>query len=116
YLVVGGGLACAVSVAALIAAPTAAPLLSVACLGLGLGAVLSLGITFMSMRAAHHGSAGQLSAMSQCVGYLVAAAGPALFGAAKDATGSWTLGLVAVLIAIIPMTVSGYLCGRGGHV
>ncbi|BAX91454.1 hypothetical protein [Mycobacterium shigaense] len=87
-----------------------------ALLGLGLGAVLSLGITFMSTHAGHHGSAGQLSAMSQCVGYLVAVAGPALFGAAKDATGHWTLGWTVVLIAIVPMTIAGWLCGRGGHV
>jgi MFS transporter, CP family, cyanate transporter len=116
FLVIVGSALCMVSIVALIANPSFLPLLSMMLLGLGLGAVLSLGITFMSMRARDHGSAGRLSAMAQCVGYLVAAIGPALFGAATDVSGTWTVGLVAVLVAMVPMAMSGYIAGRGGSI
>ncbi|MEK8174333.1 MFS transporter [Streptomyces sp. M19] len=51
YLACIGSVLCANAVLALIVAPMAAPSLWAAVMGLGLGAVLSLGIAFMSMRA-----------------------------------------------------------------
>jgi CP family cyanate transporter-like MFS transporter len=78
--------------------------------------VVSLGITFMSTRAAGHEEAALLSAMSQCVGYLVAAAFPALFGLARDLTGDWNLGLIATLFIALPMAATGIIAGRGGHI
>jgi CP family cyanate transporter-like MFS transporter len=116
YLAWIGSALCAVAVLALAVAPMAAPALWAAVIGLGLGAVLSLGIAFMSMRAQGAHDAGLLSAMSQCVGYLVAALGPVLFGLARDATGSWSPGLIALVIAAVPMAVAGAAAGRGGAV
>ncbi|MFG3205323.1 CynX/NimT family MFS transporter [Streptomyces sp. NPDC048192] len=116
YLAWIGSALCVVGLLGLIVAPTAAPPVWSAILGLGLGAVLSLGITFMSMRAEGAHDAGLLSAMSQCVGYLVAAAGPVLFGFARDTTHAWTVGLIALVVAAVPMAVAGAAAGRGGHV
>lgn len=113
---IGGGLLCAAALLGLILAPTAAAVLWAILLGLGLGDVLSLGIAYMSMRAASHQQAGQISAMSQCVGYLVAAVGPATFGLTRDLTDSWNPGLVALIVLIVPMTLTGVFAGRGGHV
>ncbi|MET9295687.1 MFS transporter [Streptomyces sp. NPDC003077] len=116
HLAVLGSALCAVAVVGLISAPTAAATLWAALLGLGLGAVLSLGIAYMSMRAGSAHDAGLLSAMSQCVGYLLAAVGPALFGFARDLTGGWTAGLAGVVVLAVPMALTGALAGRGGQV
>lgn len=116
YLAVAGTALCVAAFAGLIAAPVAAAVLWAALLGLGLGAVLSLGITYMSVCARTTHDAGLLSAMSQCVGYLLAALGPTAFGAARDLTGGWTVGLVALVVLAVPMGLTGALAGRGGQV
>ncbi|HZZ45455.1 MAG TPA: MFS transporter [Pseudonocardia sp.] len=116
YLAIIGSLLCALALTGLWLAPATAAPLTAALLGLGLGAVVSLGITFMSTRAAGHEEAALLSAMSQCVGYLVAAAFPALFGLARDLTGDWNLGLIATLLIALPMAATGIIAGRGGHI
>ena len=51
------------------------------------------------LRGGDAASVASLTAMSLCVGYIVAAAGPWLLGAVHDATGGWTVALV-VLAAI----------------
>ncbi|MFG2223890.1 CynX/NimT family MFS transporter [Streptomyces sp. NPDC048644] len=115
YLAIWGTVLCVAAFIGLIAAPTGAAVLWAAVLGLGLGAVLSLGITYMSMCARTTHEAGLLSAMSQCVGYLLAAVGPTAFGAARDLTGAWTAGLIALVVLSVPMGLTGALAGRGGH-
>lgn len=116
YLAYAGSALCAVGILALAVAPTAAPGVWAALIGLGLGAVLSLGITFMSMRARDAHDAGLLAAMSHGVGYLIAAVGPILFGFARDATGTWTPGLAVLAVAAAFMALTGGVAGRGGHV
>ncbi|MET9555339.1 MFS transporter [Streptomyces sp. NPDC006645] len=116
HLAVAGSALCAIGVLALAVAPTAAPALWSAVIGLGLGAVLSLGIAFMSMRARDAHDAGLLAAMSHGVGYLIAAIGPVLFGFAKDTTGTWTPGLLVLALAAALMALAGTAAGRGGHV
>ena len=51
--------------------------------------------------------AGQLSAMVQGGGYLVAAAGPVALGTLHDVSGSWTLPLLAVCVSIAALLVAG---------
>ncbi|WP_411141863.1 MFS transporter [Streptomyces sp. x-80] len=116
YLALGGTLLCVAAFVGLISAPTGAAVLWAVLLGLGLGAVLSLGITYMSLCARTTHDAGLLSAMSQCVGYLLAAVGPTTFGAARDLTGSWTAGLIALVILAVPMGLTGALAGRGSQI
>ncbi|KNB51993.1 hypothetical protein AC230_15055 [Streptomyces caatingaensis] len=114
WLAVGGTALCVAAFAGMLAAPGGAPaVVWSVLLGLGLGAVLSLGIAYMSLRARTAHEAGLLSAMSQCVGYLLAAAGPVAFGAARDLTGGWTAGLVALVVLAVPMGITGALAGRG---
>lgn len=50
----------------------------------------------------------RMSALVQGVGYLVAAAGPTVVGAVRDATGSWTAPLLVVLGAVAVLAVAGY--------
>jgi CP family cyanate transporter-like MFS transporter len=65
-------------------------------LGIGQGGALGLGLILPVLRGAGAASVAALTAMSLCVGYIVAAAGPWLLGAVHDATGGWTLALVAL--------------------
>jgi MFS transporter, CP family, cyanate transporter len=68
-------------------------------LGFSQGSCLGLAIFFMLARAPDAGVAASLSAFSQSVGYLVAAAGPLVVGLLHTATGSWTIP-VALLLAL----------------
>lgn len=116
YLAITGGALCVAAVVGLLLVPSGGAIIWSALLGLGLGDVLSLGITFMSIRASGTHEAGLLSAMSQCVGYLIAALGPVLFGLARDVTGGWTFGLVALGVLVVPMTITGVAACRGGNI
>lgn len=117
WLAVAGTVLCMAAFLGMLSAPAGpAAVVWAVLLGLGLGAVLSLGIAYMSLCARTAHEAGLLSAMSQCVGYLLAAAGPVAFGAARDLTGGWTAGLVALVVLAVPMGVAGALAGRGGRV
>jgi CP family cyanate transporter-like MFS transporter len=50
--------------------------------------------------------------MSQCVGYVLAAAGPFAVGALHDLTHGWTVSLVALLALYVPQGIAGFLAGR----
>lgn len=63
-------------------------------LGFGLGGVFGLGLTIIVLRARDAAAAADLAAMSQSVGYTVAALGPLGFGLAHDLTGGWTASIV----------------------
>jgi CP family cyanate transporter-like MFS transporter len=81
-------------------------------LGLGQGSALALAITLMVLRSPDALVASHLSAMSQGVGYMVAAIGPMLVGLLHGWTGSFgsTGGLLAVLAVL--MGVAGMGAGR----
>jgi CP family cyanate transporter-like MFS transporter len=98
-----GLLACIVLVPAagllaLLLVPGAA-LAWVVLIGLGQGGALGLALILPALRASGPRLVAALTAMSLCVGYVVAAAGPWLLGAVHDATGGWDAALV-VLLAI----------------
>ena len=76
-------------------------LLWVVIAGCGSGPALVLALSFMALRARGPSHAAALSAMAQSAGYLLAAAGPFLFGALHALSGSWTLSLVALLASAV---------------
>lgn len=80
--------------------------------GMGTGAGIILGLSFIGLRTHNAHQAAALSGMSQSVGYLLAATGPMAMGALHDAQGSWhiPLGICAVLALIA--AVMGFLAGR----
>jgi MFS transporter, CP family, cyanate transporter len=99
----------------LVAAGTATTLW-VVLLGLGQGACFSLALTFFALRAPDPEHAAALSGMAQSVGYLLAAAGPFLFGVLRDATHAWTVPL-ALLFAIAGcLLITGLGAARDTHV
>ena len=79
----------------LIVAPGAA-LAWIVVFGIGQGGALGLGLILPALRGGDAASVASLTAMSLCVGFVVAAAGPWLLGAVHDATGGWTVALVAL--------------------
>jgi CP family cyanate transporter-like MFS transporter len=80
--------------------------------GVGAGNGILLALIFLSLRARNAHEAAALSGMAQCVGYLVAAGGPALAGALHDLTGSWDVLLELGAALAIAMAVLGALAGR----
>jgi CP family cyanate transporter-like MFS transporter len=63
-------------------------------LGIGQGGALGLGLILPVLRGGSTAAVAALTAMSLCVGYMVAAVGPWLLGAVHDAFGGWTVALI----------------------
>ena len=81
-------------------------------LGVSQGSCLALAIFFMMARSPNPGVAASLSAFSQSVGYLVAAAGPLEVGLIHNATGSWDLPVALLLVLAACELAVGVLAGR----
>jgi MFS family permease len=87
-------------------APTAAPWLWSAVLGLGVGGQFALALTLLATGASTPAAAARLSGMALLVGYLLASTGPVLAGAVYDASRGYRApflvlaGIGAVILAI----------------
>ena len=101
----------AVSVLILLLAPGLETAAVVVAGGSG-GALLSMALILFSIRSRDHAAASALSGMAQSVGYLVAAAGPILFGALLDLTEAWTLPFLVVVLTLVALAVVGSVVGR----
>jgi MFS transporter, CP family, cyanate transporter len=102
----------AVGVVGLLLAPDAAPVLWAVLYGLGTGAAFPLAMTLVLVRSRDVAQTGRLSAASQSLGYLVAATGPLAIGLLHEATGSWTAGLLLLLVALVGQTAVGLVAAR----
>jgi CP family cyanate transporter-like MFS transporter len=81
-------------------------------LGVGQGACISLALTLFSLRSPDSGRAAELSSMAQSLGYLLAALGPAGFGALRDLSGSWALPLASLLGVAVALAFASLGAGR----
>src|SRR5699024_8847210 len=81
-------------------------------IGAGCGSGFSLSMMLFTLRTKDGYEASELSGMAQSVGYLLAAAGPVLFGALNDITGSWFSSLMMLLIVSVTVLAAGYFSGR----
>ena len=86
-------------------------LLIVSVLGFSVGSSFGMGLLFISLRARDTETVNELSGMSQSVGYSLAAAGPALFGAFHDLVANWTIPLAFLLIISVIKLWSGWKSG-----
>jgi CP family cyanate transporter-like MFS transporter len=93
-------------------APEAA-LLWMVFLGIGQGGALGLGLILPVLRGRNAGQVAAMSAMSFGVGYLIAAAGPALVGAVFDATGAWTWPMIVLLAMTVIQAPVAYRAAKG---
>ncbi len=83
-------------------------------IGIGTAAFpIALALIALHTRTAQATTA--LSAFVQCGGYLMAAAGPFLFGTLHELTGSWTLPLVVITLLAIVQARFAFAAVRGGH-
>ncbi len=106
----------AAGLAGVLFAPTAAPFVWAAILGLGQGGNFAVALTLLVLRTRVSTETARLSAMAQTAGYVIAAGGPLLLGAVRDASGSWTLPLALLLLLLLPQLAAGLLSGRPLHV
>lgn len=112
---IGSGL-CAVGYLGLLVDPIPAVYLWATCLGLGQGACISLGIHYMVARAHDSHHTGQLSAMAQGIGYLLACVGPFALGAVHNVTGGWTVPLGVLTALLLIQVVAGVAAARHRYV
>lgn len=108
----------ATSVAAyggLLIAPATLPWAWAVLLGIGWGA-FPLALVLISLRAATSEGTAQLSAFSQGIGYLVAAAGPFGIGALHDATAGWTWPLLVLTGLLVPQLACGLVAAKPGYI
>jgi CP family cyanate transporter-like MFS transporter len=75
-----------------------------------------LALSFISLRAGGAREAAALSGMAQSLGYLLAAAGPVLFGLLHDLTGAWVAGFAMLLGMTVLQCIAAYAAGGPGEV
>jgi MFS transporter, CP family, cyanate transporter len=92
--------------------PNATVVAFIALLGLGQGSAFSLAIFLFTARAADGHVAAALSGFAQGVGYLIASAGPLLFGLLHTATAGWTVPALLLLGVAAGQLWAGVLAGR----
>lgn len=85
-------------------------------LGLGLGASISLSLTYIVWRSPTAQLTGHLSTMSQGFGYLIAGLGPLGVGALHGLTGSWTVPLAVLGAILILQLFCGVVASRPVHI
>lgn len=90
--------------------------LAIISIGIGTGAAISLALTLMVLRTANAEQAANLSAMSQSIGYLLAAIGPILLGFIFDIFHSWSAALLLLMAITVIMTLAGIGAGRNRYV
>lgn len=104
----------ALGFAGLLLAPGTGTLAWVVLVGVGLGASFPLALLLVVLRARSPAAAGQLSAMAQGIGYLMAAAGPFVVGAVREAAGGWEVPLLLLLACTALQAAAGWVAGRSG--
>lgn len=80
-------------------------------LGIAGGSGFSLAVMFFVLRTSSTAQSAELSGMAQSMGYLLAAAGPFLFGLFHDLTKEWTLSLVMLIVLTIVFALVGLGAG-----
>ncbi|MGW4468223.1 MFS transporter [Nonomuraea sp. NPDC004354] len=110
--VAAAALLTAAGYAGVLLAPTTVPWLWMIVLGVGQGASLALALLIITLRAPDPSSVTALSAVAQSVGYVLAALGPLVIGFLRQASGGWTLPLLAGLVACLIQLAVGIRAGR----
>ncbi|GGI03367.1 MFS transporter [Egicoccus halophilus] len=113
--VVGLSLLALAALVGLLLVPTVLPALWATLLGIGMGA-FPLALVLIGLRARSAEGTARLSALSQGVGYLIAAGGPFAIGLLHDATGSWTPPLLVLIGLQLPQLLLGLVVARPGTV
>jgi CP family cyanate transporter-like MFS transporter len=105
-LMVGFGLVYLVGLVGLLVAPASLAFLWAVLLGCGM-AVFPVVLALIGVLGGSHGGTAALSAFTQSVGYVLAATAPLCFGLLHDATGTWTISLVGLVVTATLLTLVG---------
>ncbi|MEH7373932.1 CynX/NimT family MFS transporter [Neobacillus drentensis] len=89
---------------------------SIIFIGMALGGIFPLSLTYIGLRTKNASQAAELSGMAQSTGYILAAAGPFFIGYLFDQTHLWTVPLSALILISLIVMVFGMLAGRNQHV
>ncbi|GAA5200154.1 MFS transporter [Rugosimonospora acidiphila] len=111
-LIVPSVLVCGIGIAGAWLAPLGTAVIWTGLLGLGQGAALGLALYFTIARASTPRTAVRLSAMAQCVGYLLAATGPLTVGLLYHSTGGWAVPFSLLLVLTGIELVVGLFAAR----
>jgi MFS transporter, CP family, cyanate transporter len=111
-LVAGVVLAYALGLGGLLLVPATATLLWVCLFGVAQGGGFALALTLIVLRSPTPLASARLGGVAQCLGYLVAAAGPLLLGALREGTGGWVWPVVLLLALLVPMGWYGWGAAR----
>jgi CP family cyanate transporter-like MFS transporter len=105
----------ACGVVGLLVAPGLAPLWAVL-IGLGQGGSLGLGLMLPVLRALTPALVASLTAMMLSIGYLIAATGPWLLGAAHDLSSGWKAPIAVLLALTLSQLLPGLRATRPGRI
>ncbi len=105
------GLCYPVGYVGLVLAPRGGAVLWAVIVGVGT-CTFPLVLTLIGLRARTPEGTASLSAFTQSVGYLGAAAGPFAFGLLHDLSGGWTLSLLVLASVAVPLIACGLAVGR----
>lgn len=86
--------------------------IGVAICGFCSGCCLSIAMLMINTRASNAAVSGQLSGMSQAVGYILAAVGPSAMGVIFDLTQNWTITLTILIVMLVPLFAAGWNAAR----
>jgi CP family cyanate transporter-like MFS transporter len=111
-LVAGVVLAYALGLGGLLLVPATATLLWVGLFGVAQGGGFALALTLIVLRSPTPLASARLGGVAQCLGYLVAAAGPLLLGALHEGSGGWVWPDLLLLVLLVPMAWSGWGAAR----
>ena len=99
----------------LLVAPAAAPWVWSVLIGVGMSA-FSMALAVIGLRTRTSEDTAQLSGMAQGFGYLIAGAGPFLFGLLHDAFHGWTVPWAMFLAVYVVQIAAGAMAGRARYV
>ena len=80
--------------------------------GLACSGTLSLSLTIIAEQGRNAGETAKISALSQCIGYALAAVGPSGLGYLYDVCGRWEVVLYCLIVLSALMTLLGLYAGK----
>ncbi|NYJ04976.1 CynX/NimT family MFS transporter [Petropleomorpha daqingensis] len=102
----------AIGLGGLLLAPGTATVLWVLAFGIAQGSGFALALTLIVLRSPTPLTSARLGGVAQCLGYLLAAAGPFVLGWLHDLTGGWQWPLALLLVLLLPMIWAGWGAAR----
>jgi MFS transporter, CP family, cyanate transporter len=91
-------------------------ILSIIFIGIALGGIFPLSLTYIGLRTKNARQAAELSGMAQSSGYILAAVGPFFIGFLFDKTHVWTVPLSVLILISTVVMVFGMLAGRNRYI